>query len=170
MPFKFQPGNVNYELSYGMLGLMDYLDELAGAAADAGEGVGPAAGRHSRGAVESAFAMIAVHEQALSARVLGFLRDRPRVRVIGQDTADQRVRVPIVSFIVDGMPSHEIVTRMDEYRVAIRFGHFYSPRLINLVGFDADEGVVRVSMVHYNTLEEVDRLTAALESILAGAG
>ena len=59
------------------------------------------------------------------------------------------------------MSSCEVVTRMDEHRVAIRFGHFYSPRLLNLLGLDADEGVIRVSMVHYNTLAEVDRLTTA---------
>jgi len=162
VPYKFQPGGVNYELSYGMLGLMDYLDELAGA----GEGAGPDAGPHQRGAVESSFAMIAEHEEALSARLLGFLRDRPGVRIIGRDIADRAVRVPVVSFIVDGMSSSEVVSRTDAYRIAIRFGHFYAARLIEQLGLAADDGVVRVSMVHYNTLEEVDRLTLALDAIL----
>ena len=49
---------------------------------------------------------------------------------------------------------------------AIRFGHFYSARLIEKLGLPSDDGVVRVSMVHYNTLEEVERLTHALDSIL----
>ena len=113
--------------------------------------------------------MIAEHEEALSSRLLDFLRGRTGVRIIGHDIADRNVRVPIVSFVVDGMSSCEVVTRMDEHRVAIRFGHFYSPRLLNLLGLDADEGVIRVSMVHYNTLAEVDRLTTALDSILPGS-
>jgi len=159
VPYKFQPGNVNYELSYAMLGLMDYFDELADAAAT---------GRHRRDAVESSFAMIEEHEQALSTRLLGFLLDRPGVRIIGEQTADKAVRVPIISFVVEGMQSSEVVERMDEHRVAIRFGHFYSARLIEHLGLASNEGVVRVSMVHYNTLEEVDRLTAALDEILPG--
>ncbi len=157
VPYKFQPGGVNYELSYGMLGLMDYLDELAGTH------------NHSRSAVESSFAMIAEHEEALSARLLGFLRDRAGVQIMGLETADRAARVPIVSFVVEGMPSSEIATRMDTHRVAIRFGHFYSPRLIERLGLTAEEGVVRVSMVHYNTLEEVDRLVSELDRILPGA-
>ena len=76
---------------------------------------------------------------------------------------------PSSPVVVDGMSSCEVVTRMDEHRVAIRFGHFYSPRLLNPLGLDADEGVIRVSMVHYNTLAEVDRLTTALDSILPGS-
>jgi selenocysteine lyase/cysteine desulfurase len=158
VPYKFQPGNVNYELSYGMLGLMDYFDELAGA--------GPNA--HQRDAVESSFTMIAEHEQGLSARLLDFLCDRPGVRIIGEQTADDAVRVPIISFVVEHMPSSEVVARMDEHRVAIRFGHFYSARLIEHLGLTSNEGVVRVSMVHYNTLEEVEQLTAALDEVLPG--
>lgn len=164
VPYKFQPGSVNYELSYGMLGLMDYLDELAGVA----DGPASSVGRHGRGAVESSFEMIAEHEEGLSSRLLAFLRDRPGVRIIGQEAADRAVRVPVVSFVVQGMPSSEIVARTDSHKVAIRFGHFYSARLIEGLGLAADEGVVRASMVHYNTLEEVDRLTSALDVILPG--
>lgn len=154
VPYKFQPGGVNYELSYGMLGLMDYLDELCGA-----DG-------HERGTVEAAFAMIAEHEEALSARLLGFLRDRPGVRIIGREDADRSVRVPVISFIVDGMSSSEVVDRVDPHRIGIRFGHFYSARLIEQLGLASGDGVVRVSMVHYNTLDEVERLMSVLYSIL----
>jgi len=164
VPYKFQPGNVNYELSYGMLGMMDYLDELAGAE----NGTGTSASRHGREAVEASFAMIAEHEQALSTRLLDFLKDLPGVRVIGEETADKTVRVPIISFVVEGMESSDVVIRTDAHQVAIRFGHFYSAGLIEHLGLDVNEGVVRVSMVHYNTLEEVDRLTAALQEILPG--
>ena len=40
-------------------------------------------------------------------------------------------------------------------------------RLAKALGLD-EEGVVRVSMVHYNTIEEVDRLLAVLEERLPG--
>ena len=43
----------------------------------------------------------------------------------------------------------------------------HSKRLVEALGIaDAGDGVVRVSMVHYNTLDEVDRLIAALDRVL----
>ncbi|HYI04473.1 MAG TPA: cysteine desulfurase-like protein, partial [Reyranella sp.] len=49
----------------------------------------------------------------------------------------------------------------------IRFGDFHSRRLIEQLGLADRNGVVRVSMVHYNTLEEVDRLIASLDRALS---
>jgi selenocysteine lyase/cysteine desulfurase len=62
----------------------------------------------------------------------------------------------------------EAVTRaVDAHGIGIRHGDFYARRLIEVLGLQARGGVVRVSMVHYNTLEEVDRVTAALDEALA---
>lgn len=57
---------------------------------------------------------------------------------------------------------------VDPLGVGIRHGDFYARRLIDAVGLRALGGVVRVSMVHYNTLAEVDRVVAALDGALAG--
>lgn len=57
---------------------------------------------------------------------------------------------------------------MDEHQVGIRFGDFYARRLIEALGLARQDGVVRVSMVHYNTLAEVDRLIAAVAFANAG--
>ena len=43
IPYKFQPGNVNYELSYGMLGLIDYVRSLAVALGAGKAGIGASA-------------------------------------------------------------------------------------------------------------------------------
>ena len=48
-----------------------------------------------------------------------------------------------------------------------RSGHMYAYNLVvGRMKLDESEGVVRISMLHYNTQEEVDRLIAALGSIL----
>ena len=73
VPYKFQPGNVNYELCAGMLGLWDYLQAMAAA-----HGRPDLAGDR-RACIEFCFAAIAAHEEALAARLLGFLqRQAPR--------------------------------------------------------------------------------------------
>jgi len=77
------------------------------------------------------------------------------------------VRVPTISFKAAGWNSGAIVREVDKAGIGIRFGDFHSRRLIEHLGLAEGEGVVRVSMVHYNTLEEVDRLVAALDRALA---
>jgi len=164
IPYKFQPGNVNYELSYGMTGLVDYLRELA-VQDGSGTGTLPDKSEVGRTAVLDAFDAIGQYEERLSDRLLDFLRSKPNVKILGLDSADRKRRVSIISFTVDGVKNSEIVRRVDDHKIGIRFGHFYSARLIEALGLPSDEGVVRVSMVHYNTIEEVDRLTGVLEQL-----
>jgi selenocysteine lyase/cysteine desulfurase len=63
------------------------------------------------------------------------------------------------------MSSDLLPPRIDPHRIGIRYGHFYALRLIEDLGLMSQNGVVRVSMVHYNTLEECDRLIALLDSL-----
>ena len=74
--------------------------------------------------------------------------------------------MPTIAFKVDGRDAADIVRRVDAADIGIRFGDFHSRRLIERLGLAEGNGVVRVSMVHYNTLDEVDRLIAALDQAL----
>jgi cysteine desulfurase family protein (TIGR01976 family) len=159
IPYKFQPGNVNYELSYGMLGLQDYLNELA--RLHYGEMLAP----DQRGQLQQAFRLISAHEEVLSDRLLRYLTSQPNVRIIGSPEADRIQRVPTISFVLDGVDSATIPPQIDPHHIAIRYGDFYAKRLIQDLDLAQQNGVVRVSMVHYNTVAEVDRLIACLEQI-----
>ena len=88
------------------------------------------------------------------------------MRIIGPATASADVRVPTISFVVDNRRSDDIVAAMDAHKIGIRFGDFYAPQLIDDLGLRPQNGVVRVSMVHYNTRDEVDRLIGHLNEIL----
>lgn len=88
------------------------------------------------------------------------------MRVIGHAAADRSLRVPTISFVVDGYRSDEVVSAVDAAMIGIRFGDFYAKRLIETLGLAAVNGVIRVSLVHYNTLDEVDRLIDALGSAM----
>ncbi|MDZ8186412.1 MAG: cysteine desulfurase-like protein [Nostoc sp. ChiSLP02] len=159
IPYKFQLGNVNFELSYGMLGLCDYLGELAQLHYDNQTASG------LRSQMVQAFDLISIHEETISDRLLNYLNSKPNVRVIGQSKADRNFRVPTISFVVDGMHSSTIPLKVDKHYIGIRYGHFYAKRLIEYLGLASQGGIVRVSMVHYNTLEEVNRLIEAFEEV-----
>jgi cysteine desulfurase family protein (TIGR01976 family) len=159
IPYKFQLGNVNFELSYGMLGLCDYLSELA--QLHYGDKTAP----DLRSQMVQAFDLISIHEEEISDRLLTYLNSKPNVRVIGQPKADRQCRVPTISFVVDGMNSATIPAKIDQHYIGIRYGDFYARRLIEYLGLASQGGIVRVSMVHYNTLEEVNSLIEAFEQI-----
>lgn len=156
VPQKLEPGNANYELAYSCCGVIDYFEALAQAHGINTEG---------RAAVEAAFELIAPHEELLSQRLLDYLGSRRDVTVIGDGRADKMQRVPTLSFVIDGQTSRSVVDRVDPSGIGIRFGDFYSRRLIEDLGLNDRDGVIRVSAVHYNTTGEIDRLIDALEAI-----
>jgi cysteine desulfurase family protein (TIGR01976 family) len=155
-PYKFQPGNVNFELSYGMLGLCDYLSDLAQQHGSTTPDL--------RSRMQQAFDLISAYEDVIGDRLLSFLRSKPNVKIIGEAEANQTRRVPTISFVVNGVDSATIPPQIDPHHIGIRYGDFYAKRLIHDLGF-APNGVVRVSMVHYNTIAEVDRLIALFDRL-----
>lgn len=117
--------------------------------------------RHERAA--RVFDLFADHEARLANRLLEALGGLPGVRVIGQKKAQPGRRASTVSFVPEKQAPSEIVKHLAERRVALRNGHFYALRCIEALGIeDPEEGVIRASLVHYNTLDEVDRLIEGL--------
>ena len=157
IPYKLQPGNVNYELSYGCIGISDYLTRVG---ADLGS-TGTA-----RQKMQAAFDAFEKHEDAMAERLLTYLRSNKAVRIIGVDSAAAGARMPTVSFMVAGQMSEAVVRHMDSFNIGIRFGDFYARRLIDALGLQAQGGVVRVSIAHYNTPEEIDRLVQHLDEFI----
>lgn len=144
---RLEPGAWPYELAWGATAVPEYLAAL---------------GRHHGG---GPFSVIAAHERALAGRLLDWLAQRPGVRIIGSG-APGPARLPTVSFVTQRRTPAEVVAATDHAQVGIRHGHFYAPRLVEALGLARGAGVVRVSLVHYNTADEVERLIRALDSVL----
>jgi cysteine desulfurase family protein (TIGR01976 family) len=159
VPGKLEPGNPNYELAYSTCGIVDYLTALGEQTGETGT---------VRQKIEAGFAAITAQENLLTERLLDYLRTRNDCRIVGQTTNRDATRVPTIAFRFDGREAGEICKAMDGEKIAMRFGDFHSRRLAEYLGLTDHGGMLRVSMVHYNTLEELDRFTAALDRILSG--
>ncbi|WP_435269733.1 cysteine desulfurase-like protein [Shinella sp. BE166] len=160
VPGKLEPGNPNYELAYATCGIVDYLTEIGEMAGETGS---------TREKIVAAYGAITAQENELVDRLLTYLRGRNDCRIIGHSAHRDGTRIPTVSFVFDGRDSAEICKAMDAHRIAIRFGDFHSRRLAEYLDLTENNGMVRVSMVHYNTIEEIDRMTKALDMILASS-
>ncbi len=179
-PYKLEPGGANHELTASLPGILDYLGAVdahhrgtpspppgAVAGATAAYGLGPGPGSDETAAMLTrTFERFAAHERRLAKRLLDFLSARPGVRVIGPTSADPETRVATVSFAVDGRHAGTIPPKLDDAKLAVRWGDFYAPRLVKALGLADRGGVVRVSMAHYNSDDEITALLTALDQIL----
>lgn len=144
--YKFELGGANHESCAGLLALGDYLSFLAGG----GDG-------RSRTVIERAFETVEALELPLQAQLLEALNANPRVRVIGPKTSG-RERVCTISFLHEHLSPPEITARTDAAGIGIRYGHMYAYRMCVALGINTDTGVTRISMAHYNTPQEIERL------------
>jgi len=159
VPYKFQPGNFNFELTYGLKGILEYFEEMADHHLD---------GKTALSVPEKydiSFDMVAIYEEVLATRLLKYLNSEEEIKIIGNTSGDKNKRVPTIAFVHNSFMSSDIVRNMDHEKIGIRFGDFYAKKLIQDLNLERKDGVVRVSLVHYNTEEEVDKLIAGFKKI-----
>lgn len=131
---RFATGTPPYELLAGFDAALRYLDSIGG------------------------FEAITPYERALGERFLAMVSDR--VKVYGLPTMAGRVPTFLVN--VDGVPAAEAAAALARRQIGV-WAHdsWYSLNLYRRLGYEQD--AVRIGFIHYNTVEEVDRLVAALE-------
>ena len=159
VPYKLQPGNFNFELTYSLAGVAEYLEDIHALHY-------PSSKVSKRKMFQKSFDLMEDHEAALAETLLSYLRAHPNVKIIGQPSSDKNLRVPTISFIHNKLKSSSIVSKVDKKGIGIRFGDFYARQLITDLNLIKKDGVVRVSLVHYNTQKEVKRLIEAFKEIL----
>ncbi len=159
VPYKFELGGASHEGCAGLCALAPYLGMLAGRDdidADTCE----------RATIEDAFETITNLERPVQERILERLHAHRHLRIVGPGDSDTNVRVSTVSFVHPGISSGKISSAAHALGFGIRHGHMYAHRLCERLGIPLDDGVVRISPVHYNTTAEIDRLFDGLDRML----
>jgi cysteine desulfurase family protein (TIGR01976 family) len=134
---RFETGTMPYELLAGFNATIDYLDDIGG------------------------FDAIVPYERELGERFVSSLPDS--VRIYGLPGMEGRVPTFLVN--VEGVPAGQVATQLAEQNIGV-WAHdsWYSLNLYKRLGY-GDDGAVRIGFIHYNTVEEVDRLVEALGSV-----
>ena len=170
LPDKFESGTPNIEGMAGLNGTLAYLDWLA--ERTTGEAHRAPYG-HMRGrgqAMHAAIDVFAEYERDLTARLIQGLQGIPGLKVHGiTNEADLARRVPTVSFTLGSVAPREIAKQLAAENFFVWSGHNYALELVRHLGIDETEGVVRIGLAHYNTLEEIERLLAVLDRHYASA-
>ena len=157
--YKFNPAGPLHAEIAALVGIEEYIDAVYD---HHFKDVAP--GFHARAA--RVFALFSEHETIQANRVLEAISAIPGARIMGQDQAGAGSRAATIAFTLDGMRSSDAVKHFVEKHLAVRNGHFYALRCLEALGIqDTEEGIIRISLVHYNTSREVDRLVEGMKEL-----
>jgi cysteine desulfurase family protein (TIGR01976 family) len=161
LPGKFETGTQNHEGIAGVLGAVEYFAWL-------GQEFGGAPAGTRRQALSQGMQVIHSHELQLSRSLLAALASVPGLRLYGpSDPQHLEQRVATFSFRLAGRQPQEVAQRLAEAGIYVWDGNYYAINVSERLGVEASGGMVRVGVVHYNTLEEVEFLRQALLKISA---
>jgi cysteine desulfurase family protein (TIGR01976 family) len=146
-PGKLEVGTFVYENVAGMEAAVGYLEELGR------EENGSTGSRRSN--LVAAMNSIRHYEQILSLELLRTLKACGATVYGISDEARIAHRVPTVCFNLPGITPAKVTEVLAQAGIGVRDGHMYSPRLMNRLALSQASGAVRVSLVHYNTVEEI---------------
>jgi cysteine desulfurase family protein (TIGR01976 family) len=193
IPFRWEWGTLNHECIAGIGACVDYIAEIGRRALESNETRVPhpscisKGGNHNsepgvpresekknerRRAIEVAYEVTHEHERALLDRLLAGLATVPNAKIYGiTDPARMNERCSTIAMrIEDGKPGRsplELATKLGDRGFFTWDGNYYALNLTEHLGVEKSGGFLRIGLVHYNTVEEVDRLVSALREIVA---
>ena len=132
-PHRFEAGTPDISGPIGLHAAMDYLDAI---------------GREN----------IWKHDQELANHAYERLAELQNIRLFGP----KHGRAGLVSFLLQDVHAHDVVTLADQGGVALRGGHHCTQPLMHKLGV---ESTARASFYFYNTKAEVDRFVEVVEEI-----
>src|SRR5271165_3245087 len=155
VPERWESGTQVHELIAGIGAAVEYLEGI---------------GRHSdpgvktrREALTSAYRATRAHETRLVWRLIDGLQSIPGVRIYGI-TEPQRSaeRCSTLSLRIGNHHPTAIATYLGERGIFTWDGNYYALNLTERLGVESLGGMLRIGLVHYNTIEEVERVLEAL--------
>lgn len=159
-PDKWETGTKNHEGLAGVTATIDYLAEL-GAVYGGASFTAP-----RREKLIAAWKQIRDYELMLTERMLTGLQASSRIRVYGlTERGDWPRRAPTFSIRKEGTTPQQLAQALADANIFAWDGNFYALGLSEALGVEESGGLLRLGLVHYNTLDEIDECLRVLEGI-----
>jgi cysteine desulfurase family protein (TIGR01976 family) len=160
VPERWESGTQVHELIAGIGAAVEYLAEL-------GRHCDPGATTR-REALACAYRATGAHETRLVWRLIDGLQAIAGVRIYGITDAQRAAeRCSTISMRIGSQHPTAIATYLGERGIFTWDGNYYALNLTERLGVESLGGMLRIGLVHYNTMEEVERLLAALREFAA---
>jgi selenocysteine lyase/cysteine desulfurase len=160
IPNRWEWGTLNHECIAGITACVEYIADLG------------RRGNHEattrRAAIVAAFEAIHNYEHGLMERLISGLSQIPTLKLYGiTDPARFAERCPTLALRVINQTPLALATKLADRGFFTWDGNYYALNLTEGLDVEKTGGFLRIGLVHYNTVEEVDRLRAALREIVA---
>ena len=166
LPGRFETGTQNHEGIAGVLGAVEYFDWLGQAFGQAYEEKYAARFSGRRLHLKQALAAVRAYEFEISRAVLDALSEIPGLRLYGlADPRRLEERVPTFAFTLEGWHPRAVAEKLAAQNINLWDGKSYAISVTERLGLEESGGMVRVGPVHYNMLEEVERLKDVLRGL-----
>lgn len=167
IPGCFETGTQSHEDFAGVAAAIDYFAWIGETMAQDYRQRWPQfSGR--RQALHAAMDFLFDYEMSLAEHLVNGLGQLHGVTIQGITAAGaMRRRVPTVAFTHNRVSSATIAESLARKNIFVWSGHNYAVEVAKALGIYETGGAVRVGPVHYNSVEEIDRLLAELQPILS---
>ncbi len=157
-PYTINPGGPNQEELVSLIGIYDYFEGLYSHHFDN-------TNISILEKIEKINNLISIHEEEIANPILNYIHERNDLNLIGKNKITNKNRAPTISFYSNDKSSKEISNNLLKFNIATRNDNFYAWRCLKYLGIDVDDGVVRLSMTHYNNNIDTEKVIKALKNI-----
>jgi cysteine desulfurase family protein (TIGR01976 family) len=165
-PDKFETGTKNHEGIAGVLGAMEYLEWIGKTFGNVYTEKYQERFQGRRLELKKAMAAIRAYEYEISRAMISTLKGISGVRTYGlDDVREIEKRVPTFAFTMDGYSPLQIAEILAEENIYVWDGNYYALAVTERLGVEQHGGMVRVGPVHYNRVDEIERLGEVLSFI-----
>jgi selenocysteine lyase/cysteine desulfurase len=148
-PERVETGTQNHEGIVGAAAAVNFLASLS-------------VGENRRARLQTTFAALHARGKTLASQLWDGLSCIEGVTLYGPPP--HAPRTPTISFTIQGVPSTVIALKLAELGIFVSHGDFYAATVIERLGLSG-EGLVRAGCACYTTMEEVERLVAAVRVV-----
>ncbi len=155
-PYTINPGGPNHEELVSLIGIYEYFENFYN--------------HHFQNKdidilskIKKINGLISKHEEKIANPVLDYINDRKDLNLIGKKRITNKDRAPTIAFTSNKLSSNKLSKILVDNNIATRNDNFYAWRCLKYLGIDTEDGVVRISMVHYNNKEDANKLLTALD-------
>ncbi len=157
-PYTINPGGPNHEELVSLIGIYEYFENLYNHHFENKE-------LSLLERINKINKIISDHEEIIANPILDYLTSRKDLKLIGKKKINKKDRAPTISFISKERTSKTISEILVSNKIATRNDNFYAWRCLKSLGINLDDGVVRLSLTHYNSEDDVNKLISILKKI-----
>jgi cysteine desulfurase family protein (TIGR01976 family) len=162
-PSRFETGTLNHEGIAGAAAAVDFIAEMGRRHLELVDPALPEGLSGRRREIVAGMLANESYEQPLARHLMTELSDIKGITLYGPPAGHPRTST--VSFTIDSYSAMEVARTLGERGIFVWDGHFYAARLVERLGLIERGGLVRVGLCPYTTLEEIERLIAAVRGL-----